>query len=258
MERFVGKVVVVTGSTRRIGKGIAERFAQEGAHVVINGSSSEESVQQVAANIKNEGGSAINVRADISKLEDVNRLFDETIKSFGTLDVLINNAGLVGTRRHFPDADEPYWERILDVNLKGVIACAHRAAIIMRDHGRGGSIINVSSVGAPRGHLNNAVYDSTKGGIESFTRSVSLDLGQYKIRVNCIGPGAITDMDERDEPPPMPWLPIPRAGTPADIAGMAAFLASDDASYITGQVFYVDGGMLAQLNSPRRPRHPQR
>jgi len=258
MKRFVGKVVVVTGSTRRIGKGIAERFAQEGAHVVINGSSSEEAVERVAAEIKSNSGSAIGVQADVSKLEDVDRLFDETIKSFGTLDVLVNNAGLVGTRRPFLDADEPYWERILDVNLKGVIACAHRSAIIMRDHGRGGSIINISSVGAPRGHINNAVYDSTKGGIESFTRSTSLDLAPLKIRVNCIGPGAITSMDGRDEPPPMPWLPIPRAGTPADIAGMAAFLASDDASYITGQVFYVDGGMLAQLNSPQRPRRPRR
>ena len=254
MKRFVGKVVIVTGSTRRIGKGIAERFAQEGAHVVVNGSSSEETVQQVSENIKNKGGSAIGVQADVSKLEDVDRLFDKTLESFGTLDILVNNAGLVATRRYFLDADEPYWSRILDVNLKGIIACAHRAARIIRDHGRGGSIINISSVGAPRGHLHNAVYDSTKGGIESFTRSSSLDLAPLKIRVNCIGPGAITSMDGRDEPPPMPGLPIPRAGTPSDIAGMAAFLASDDASYITGQVFYVDGGMLAQLNSP----HPRR
>ncbi len=124
----------------------------------------------------------------------------------------------------------------------------------MRDHGHGGSIINISSVGAPRGHFDNAIYDATKGAAESFTRSVSLDLARYGIRVNCIGPGGIRDVDEHDEPAPIPWLPIPRAGTPDDIAGMAAFLASEDASYITGQVFYVDGGMLAQLNTPRRRR----
>jgi NAD(P)-dependent dehydrogenase (short-subunit alcohol dehydrogenase family) len=254
MKRFTGKVVIVTGSTRHIGKGIAKRFAREGAHVVINGVRSAELVQQIAADIENEGGSAIGVQADVSKAEDVSRLFDETLSSFGTVDVLVNNAGLVATRGHFLDTDEAKWDSILGVNLKGVIMCAHRAACIMRDHGHGGSIINISSVGAPRGHFDNAIYDSTKGGVESFTRSVSLDLARYGIRVNCIGPGAITDMNDKTEPPPMEWIPIPRAGTPDDIGGMAAFLASEDASYITGQVFYVDGGMLAQLNTPWRKR----
>lgn len=254
MKRFTGKVAVVTGSTRRIGKGIAKRFAREGAHVVINGARSAETVQSVVADIENEGGSAIGVQADMSKAEDVERLFDETLKSFGTVDIMVNNAGLVNTAGHFLDTSESDWDRILGVNLKGVIMCTHRAATIMRDQEHGGCIINISSVGAPRGHFNNAVYDSTKGAIESLTRSTSLDLARYKIRVNCIGPGGITNMDGRDEPPPIPWLPIPRAGTPEDIAGMAAFLASEDASYITGQVFYVDGGMLAQLNTPRRRR----
>jgi 3-oxoacyl-[acyl-carrier protein] reductase len=257
MERFKGKVTVVTGSTRRIGKGIARRFAREGAHVVINGARSAELVQQVVAEIETEGGRAIGIQADVSKAEDVDRLFDETLKSFGTVDVLVNNAGLVNTSAHFLDTGESDWDRILGVNLKGVIACAHQAASIMRDHEHGGVIINISSVGAPRGHFNNAVYDSTKGAIESFTRSISLDLAPYKIRVNCIGPGGIANMDQRSEPPAIPWLPIPRAGTPEDIAGAAAFLASEDASYITGQILYVDGGMLAQLNTPRRRGHSE-
>jgi NAD(P)-dependent dehydrogenase (short-subunit alcohol dehydrogenase family) len=254
MQRFKGKVVVVTGSTRRIGKGIAERFAREGAHVVINGARSPEAVQQVVAQIESGGGRTIGVQADVSKVEDINRLFDEALASFGTIHIMVNNAGLVNTAGHFLDTTESDWDRILGVNLKGVIMCTHRAASIMRDHGHGGSIINISSVGAPRGHFHNAVYDSTKGAVESFTRSTSLDLARYGVRVNCIGPGAITNMDGKDEPPPIPWLPIPRAGTPDDIGGMAAFLASEDASYITGQVFYVDGGMLAQLNTPRRKR----
>ena len=258
MERFAGKVVVVTGSTRRIGKGIAKRFAREGARVVINGARSADLVQQVVAEIESKGGRAIGVQADVSQAEDVKRLFDEALESYGAVDILVNNAGLVGTRGHFPDTDEPKWDSILGVNLKGVIMCAHRAANIMRDQGHGGVIINISSVGAPRGHLDNAVYDSTKGAIESFTRSVSLDLARYGIRVNCIGPGATADVDEDGKPRPMDWLPIPRAGTPADIAGAAAFLASEDASYITGQILYVDGGMLAQLNTPRRRRHERR
>lgn len=258
MERFKGKVAVVTGSTRRIGKGIAKRFAREGAHVVINGSSSPEAVQKAAAEIEADGGSAIGVQADVSKLEDVNRIFDKTLEVFGTVDIMVNNAGLVNTGAHFLDTKESDWDRILGVNLKGVLSCTYRAATIMRDQGHGGVIINISSVGAPRGHFNNAVYDCTKGAIESFTRSTSLDLARYGIRVNCIGPGGITDMDEKDEPPEIPWLPIPRAGTPDDIAGMAAFLASEDASYITGQVFYVDGGMLAQLNTPRWRRRDER
>jgi 3-oxoacyl-[acyl-carrier protein] reductase len=252
MERFKGKVVIVTGSTRRIGRGIAKRFAREGARVVINGAHSIESIQKVVDEIKREGGNAIGIQGDVSKTEDVKRLFDETLKAFETLDILVNNAGLIKTSGHFPDTAESDWDRILGVNLKGVIACTHRASNIMRDSGQAGVIINISSVGAPRGHLNNAVYDATKGAIESFTRSVSLDLARYKIRVNCIGPGGIADVEEDQEPPSIGWLPIPRSGTPMDIAGAAAFLASDDASYITGQIIYVDGGMLAQLNTPRR------
>jgi NAD(P)-dependent dehydrogenase (short-subunit alcohol dehydrogenase family) len=250
MERFKGKVVVVTGSTHRIGKGIAERFAREGASVVINGARSLERVQQVVEEIK--GERVIGVQADVSNSDDVKRLFDEILSAFGTVDILVNNAGLVDTYAPFLNTSESQWDKIIGVNLKGVLLCAHRSATIMRDHNHGGSIINISSVGAVRGHYNNVAYDATKGAIESATRSMSLDLAQYRIRVNCVGPGATVDMDERTDPPPIGWLPIPRAGTPDDVASMVAFLASEDASYITGQVFYVDGGMLAQLNTPRR------
>jgi len=252
MQRFKGKVVIVTGSTHRIGKGIAERFAREGASVVINGAHSQERVQQATEDIKSKGGNVIGVQADVSNIDDVKRLFNETLEAFGTVDVLVNNAGLVNTYKPFLETNESDWDRIIAVNMKGVIACAHNAATIMKEHNHGGSIINISSVGASRGHYNNVVYDSTKGAVESATRSMSLDLAPYKIRVNCVGPGATVDMDERTEPPPIPWLPISRAGTPDDVASMVAFLASDEASYITGQVFYVDGGMLAQLNTPRR------
>jgi NAD(P)-dependent dehydrogenase (short-subunit alcohol dehydrogenase family) len=252
MQRFKEKVVVVTGSTHRIGKGIAERFAREGAFVVVNGASLQDRVQHAVDDIKAKGGNAIGVLADVSNTEDVKRLFDKTLDTFGTVDILVNNAGLVNTYKPFLETNENDWNRIIAVNLKGIIACAHRSATIMKEHNHGGSIINISSVGAPRGHFNNVVYDSTKGAVESATRSMSLDLAQYKIRVNCVGPGATVDMDDRTEPPPIHWLPIPRAGTPDDIASMVAFLASDEASYITGQVFYVDGGMLAQLNTPRR------
>ncbi len=252
MQRFKRKVVIVTGSTHRIGKGIAERFAREGASVVINGAHSQERVQQATEDIKAKGGNVIGVQADVSNTNDVKKLFNAALDAFGTVDVLVNNAGLVNTYKPFLETSESDWDRIIAVNMKGVIACAHNAATIMKEHNHGGLIINISSVGAPRGHYNNVVYDSTKGAVESATRSMSLDLAPYKIRVNCVGPGATVDMDNRTEPPLIHWLPIPRAGTPDDVASMVAFLASDEASYITGQVFYVDGGMLAQLNTPRR------
>jgi NAD(P)-dependent dehydrogenase (short-subunit alcohol dehydrogenase family) len=248
-KRYTGKVVIVTGAGSGIGRAIAERFGQEGGHVVVN-DVNPTTAEAVAQAISAAGGSALAVAADVSAKTQVDRLFDTTLERFGTLDVLINNAGLTNTERHFLQADEAWWDRILAVNLKGVFLCSLRAAHIMASR-RAGVIISLSSGGATRAHRGNAAYDAAKGGIEAMTRAMALDLAPYGIRVNGLVPGSI---DTKGMPADLKQargeiIPMGRVGEPIDLAGPAAFLASDDARYITGQMLVVDGGLLAQQRS---------
>lgn len=246
---LAGKVVVVTGAGKGIGQAIAERFGAAGSSVVVN-DVNDSSARAVANGIVDTGGTAMAAPADVSDGEQVAAMFDTVMSTHGTVDVLVNNAGLVSPMLHFFDADEAWWRRIIDVNLNGHFLCCHRAARIMAKNG-GGSIINMSSGGATRAHRSFTAYDASKGGIEALTRAMALDLGPYNIRVNALMPGSIDtaglDADARAYRGVN--IPAGRIGDPYDMTGPALFLASDDAAYVTGDVIKVDGGMLAQQRS---------
>ena len=249
--RLSGKHAIVTGAGSGIGRGIAERFAQEGARVVVNDVNAE-TAEAVAGAI---GG--LGVPADVSSSADVDRLFDTAIEGLGGVDVLVNNAGLIDVERHVLEGDEAWWDRVIAVNLKGQFLCALRAAKWMARHG-GGAIVNLSSGGARAAHRGMVAYDASKGGVEAMTRALALDLAPYGIRVNAIAPGSIDvrgftpeEAAKRGE-----TVPLGRVGTPADMAGPAVFLASDDAAYVTGVAISVDGGLIAQQRSPQVDTFP--
>jgi NAD(P)-dependent dehydrogenase (short-subunit alcohol dehydrogenase family) len=250
-QRFSNSVVLVTGAGHGIGRAIAQRFASEGAQVIVNDVNAagvEATVQQIISS----GGSAVSGIADVSSKEQVDRLFDDVLQRFGRLDVLVNNAGLINVERHFLEGDEAWWDRVLSVNLKGVFLCSLRAAHVMaRNHK--GVIINMSSGGASHAHRGMAAYDASKGGIEALTRSMALDLAPYGIRVNALVPGAIDTqgMDPELKRERGKTVPLGRMGEAEELAGPAVFLASDDASYITGHILRVDGGLLSQQRSPQ-------
>lgn len=249
MTNLNQKVVIVTGAAQGIGRAIAQRFGAEGARVVV-GDVQADKAEAVAQGITDRGGSAIACEADVSDKTQVDAMFDTTLAQFGTVDVLVNNAGLVLPMIHFLEADEAWWRRIVDVNLTGVFLCSHRAAHIMARQ-EGGVIINMSSGGATRAHRGFTAYDATKGGIEAVTRAMALDLGPYGIRVNALAPGSIdtSGMDEEARHLRGENIPLGRIGEPEDMAGPAVFLASDDARYVTGHCISVDGGMLSQQRS---------
>jgi NAD(P)-dependent dehydrogenase (short-subunit alcohol dehydrogenase family) len=251
-----GKVAIVTGSTKGIGRGIARRFAQEGAKVVINGRKPAE-VQALVEEILGNGGQAIGVPGDVTQEADVQRLFDETMKAFGTVDILVNNAQTGaggGDRGPFLKMTADGWNRYVSLNMGALFFCTHRAAKIMAEH-RKGSIINISSNAADRPHRQSIAYDSVKGAIDTFSKAVAVDLAPWGIRVNVIRPGMIAatgweNVSEEARNKRRSVIPLGREGFPEDIAWAAVFLAADDAGYVTGQCFQVDGGLLVQGRAP--------
>jgi NAD(P)-dependent dehydrogenase (short-subunit alcohol dehydrogenase family) len=248
-ESLQNKVVVVTGAAGGIGRSIAQRFAGQGAKVVVN-DVNVDAAEEVVAAIVDAGGTAMAAVADVSNGESVAAMFDAIMADYGAVDVLVNNAGLVSPMLHFFEADEAWWRKIIDVNLTGHFLCSHKAARIMAKAG-GGCIINMSSGGATRAHRAFTAYDASKGGIEALTRAMALDLGPYNIRVNALMPGSIdtSGLSLDDRKLRGENVPLGRIGEPIDMTGAALFLASDDAGYITGDVIKVDGGMLAQQRS---------
>jgi len=246
--RVVGKAAIVTGGGSGIGRAAAVTLAREDARVVVTDVDAASGRQTVAI-ICQAGGQALFVPADITNREDVQFLMATACDRFGRIDILHNNAG-VAVRNPVADQDEEGWDRCLNVNLRGVFLCSKYAIPHLREHG--GSIINTASVTGIVGVRNRAVYSATKGAIVILTRNMALDYARYQIRVNCVCPGFTrTALIARllEDPERTRKLtemhPLGRLGTPEDIANAVLFLASDEASWITGQALVVDGGFSA-------------
>jgi NAD(P)-dependent dehydrogenase (short-subunit alcohol dehydrogenase family) len=254
-EEVCGKVAVITGASRGIGFGIAARFAAEGAKVVISARGAE-ALEHAAQRIRQAGGEVLAVPTDVSVPEQVEHMFQETVRAYGPPHILVNNAAWATPQAHILEMDLQHWDTVIASNLRSVYLCCHRAANLMVDARIKGSIVNISSFAAARAHRYMAAYDATKGGMEAMTRTMALDLAPFGIRVNVVGPGAIHTEEfeaygEEAKARRGAVVPLGRVGYPEDVAGAVLFFCSDEASYITGQTLYVDGGMLAQLRSPQ-------
>jgi 3-oxoacyl-[acyl-carrier protein] reductase len=254
--RLQGKVAVITGSGQGIGLGVAERFAQEGAAVVLN-DRDETKLREAEKALRAITNRVLSVRADVGQASEVVRLFDETHHTFGATDVLVNNAAWASPIAHFLEMTEQFWDEVLTVNLKSMFLCSQRAARQMAEQKKPGSIVNISTYGAARAQREMVAYDASKGGLEGATRAMALDLAPWRIRVNAVGPGPIATpsfLEIFDTPEKIERMrsavPLERLGEPADIAAAVLYFASDESSFVTGQVLYVDGGALAQLRPP--------
>ena len=245
-----GKVAIVTGSSRGIGRAIAEGLAGAGAAVTVNGRDPE-TTQTAASAIVAAGGESLAVVADVSDATEVDRLIDTTVANFGRLDILVNNAGISPYFKPAETMAEAEWDEILKVNLKGVFLCCRAAgrAMIPRKSGR---VINISSIGGTVALPRLVAYCSAKGAIHQLTRVLAVEWAPHQVLVNAIAPGFIeTDLTKglRESPKHLESLirqvPLGRLGQPAEIVGTAIYLASDAASYVTGQMLHVDGGWLA-------------
>ncbi|WP_155590205.1 3-oxoacyl-[acyl-carrier-protein] reductase [Lysinibacillus cavernae] len=247
MRKLEGKVAVVTGASRGIGRAIAFKLADEGAKVVVNYSGSQAKAEEVVAMIQENGGEAIAVQASVSKTEEVTALMDATVKTFGSLDILVNNAGI--TRDNLiMRMKEDEWDDVLDTNLKGVFLCTKAVTRQMMKQ-RAGRIINISSIVGVAGNAGQANYVAAKAGVIGLTKTTAKELASRNILVNAIAPGFIeTEMTEQlpedIKQGMLTQIPLAKLGQPEDIAKAVAFLASDDANYMTGQTLHIDGGMV--------------
>lgn len=241
-----GKNAIITGASRGIGRAIALRLAELGADVVLNYRSDLNSVEEVVKQVEEKGVKALAVKGDVSSFDDAKRIVDETIENFGSIDILVNNAGITKDTLLMRMKEEEF-DRVINVNLKGVFNCTKHVVPVMLKQ-RSGRIINISSVVGLSGNAGQANYAAAKAGIIGFTKSIAKEIGSRGITVNAIAPGYIeTDMTEvlsdKVKEQIKANIPLKRLGTPKDIANVVAFLSSEDASYITGQVLSVDGGM---------------
>ena len=244
-QRLSDRVAIITGASRGIGRAVALALAAEGAKVVVNYASSSDAAQQVVTAITDAGGSAIALQADVSKLEQVDALFNETLEKFGRVDVLVNNAGITRDTLLLRMKPED-WQAVIDLNLSGVFLCTRAVSKLMLKQ-RSGRIINIASVSGQMGNPGQANYSAAKAGVIGFTKTVAKELASRGITVNAVAPGFIaTDMtSELKSEEILKYIPLGRYGEPEEVAGMVRFLAADSAAaYITGQVFNVDGGMV--------------
>ncbi len=245
--KFAGRVALVTGAARGIGKAIALTLAREGADVVVTDVDLE-GAQRVVQEIERLGRKAKAIQADVSQHEAVERLVSEAVSLFGKIDILVNNAGII-RRGTFLEHDPQDWEKVLRVNLGGTFNCAKEVVPLMIKQG-GGKIINISSVVGKMGDIASAPsYGTSKGAINTFTKSLARELAPYGINVNAVAPHAIeTDMSrewpEEKRRQIVEAIPLKRLGKPEEVAEVVAFLASDGAGFITGQILDVNGGYL--------------
>jgi glucose 1-dehydrogenase/3-oxoacyl-[acyl-carrier protein] reductase len=257
--KLAGKVALITGASRGIGRAIAARCAREGAAVAVNYVTGPEPVQgkdnaadaeALVREIRGAGGRALAVEADVSNGAAVQQMVARIGQELGTVDVLVNNAG-IETIVPFLEMTEEQYQRVLDVNLKGEWLCAQAVVRALVAAGKPGAIVNVASIQSGMALPGRSHYAPSKRGVEALTRNLAAELAPNNIRVNCINPGLIaTDMtdwvmkDAQILPIILDKIPLHRAGEPDEIAKVAVFLASDDASYVTGQCIYVDGGWV--------------
>lgn len=256
MGRLEGKVAIVTGAATGIGKAIAVCFAGEGAAVTVDHVEfQQEQANAVVREIEGRGGKAIAVRANVTNQGEIEQLVDETVAKFGRLDILINNAG-VETRKPFLDTSLEEWKHVVDVDLTGPWICSQAATRQMVKQGDGGRIINISSVHEDLPMVHNIPYCAAKGGLRMLMRTLCDELAPHKITVNNIAPGAIdTNLDHAVEVDPalhkklLAEIPLNRMGHANEVAGLALYLASDAAAYVTGSTYFIDGGMMRHAGS---------
>lgn len=248
---FTGKVVLVVGGGTGIGSAIARAFLDAGADIALSYNASKTGAEAIAAEAGRAGRRCLLLEVDSRSVPAVEAMVDETVRTLGTIDVLIYNAGLTDPQPLF-DLTEEQWDRTLDINLKGMFFCARRVAASLRDQGKPGSIVLLSSVHSIQAYPNHAHYASSKGGINMLTRSLARQLAPLQIRVNAIAPGSIYVGPQRDDleailAPVTSRIPLGRVGQPPEMGDIAVFLASERASYITGHVLFADGGLTLPL-----------
>jgi len=249
-DELKGVRALVTGAGSGIGRAIARRLASGGCRVAAS-DVKEDRVRETARLIRDSGGEAVSITADVARQEDVDRMLSETVSAFGGLDVLVNNAG-VGSLGFIESVQDAEIERVFGVNLVGVIRMTRAAATYLKDSGRG-RIVNVASVEGIRGSGLLPVYSATKAGVIGVTRANAVELARFGVTVNAVCPGPIqTEMlaplvaDERYREKLIKGVPMRRLGVPEDVAGAVAFFASEESSFITGNVLVIDGGMTVK------------
>jgi NAD(P)-dependent dehydrogenase (short-subunit alcohol dehydrogenase family) len=252
-KRLEGNTALVTGASRGVGKGIALELARAGCRVAVNYHSDSDAAEQTVAEIEKLGVEAFSVQADVASSDRAREMFDLVLSRFDQLNIMVNNAG-IQTWKPLLEVTESDWDRVIDTNLKGTFLCTQFAAKHMKEYD-GGSIVNIGSGSnkLPFPHL--VSYTASKGGVEMFTKVAAVELGRFGIRVNCVAPGAIeierTKLEDADYA--ATWgkiTPLGRVGTPADVGEAVVFLASKEASFISGQTIWVDGALFTQAPWP--------
>ena len=248
--KLPGKIALITGASRGIGRGIAEVFAEEGADVAVNYVASAQAAEEVAASVRATGRRAIAVQADVARRDEVEAMVDRVWTELGPIDILVNNAG-IETIVPFLDLTDEQWTRLTDINLRGEWLCSQVFCRRVVAAGRKGAIVNIGSVQAGKILPGRTHYAPTKLGLEALTRNISAEMSPLGIRVNCVHPGLIaTDMTawvmKRPDllPGILAQISLGRPGEPREIGTVVAFFASEEASYLTGQSVHVDGGWV--------------
>lgn len=250
MGRLTGKTALVTGSTRGIGRVVAETLAREGADLIVTGREATD-VERAAVELGELGSRVLGLPADLARHEEAHRLAAAALAAAPQLDILVNNAGM-SVREPFWEVSDARWEEQVNVNYRSPFILAQHAARHMRDRGIPGRIVNTSTIGAHRCHRDAAVYDSAKAAVEAMTRNMAWELGPDGITVNCVVPGPIGDRPGATESRALwdgikPFVPLGRVGSATDVAGAVLYFCLPDTAFVTGQILIIDGGYGAGL-----------